>query len=282
MNTAKIFAVICLAAATSIASFQVLMIFRGNLPFNTVVPFVGINGAVIGGLFYLGIDAITASQPEGQVAKKILLIRDSAGRVLSVSRTGGEVSTAFTTKKPIEIPTIEKKYQVLSLSKSLIALGLVFEVFLSFMFISNTFTPLLVVQTPSMEPTIAPGDMIWMRGVPPTDVKVGDIITFNIPESLAKSLSSNIAGTITHRVVEIVYGNNGEVSFRTKGDNNAVEDPWVVTSDMLVGKYQMHIPYIGQVFSTIKTPIGLVTVAAIIIALIGIPELRKRGESDDV
>jgi len=284
LNTMKIFAVICLAAATSVASFQVLMIFRGNLPFNTLVPFIGINGAVIGGLFYLGIDAITVNQPEGQIAKKILLIRDKAGRVLSISRAGGEeVSSAFPSKKPIELPKVDRKGQVIGLSKTMIGLGLVFEVFLSFLLISATFTPLLIVQTKSMEPTIMTGEMIWIRGVSPTDVRVGDIITFNIPQTLAAALGTGTeAATITHRVIDIIYNNDDTISYKTKGDNRPVEDIWTVTSGMLVGRYEMQIPYLGPIISTIRTPIGIATVLALIILIVALPEIKKYGGLGDV
>ena len=283
MNTTKIFAVICLAAATSVASFQILMIFRGNLPFNTLVPFIGINGAVIGGLFYLGIDAITVNQPEGQVAKKILLIRDKAGRVLSISRAGGEdISSAFPSKKTLELPTIDRKGQVISLSKTMIGLGLVFEVFLSFLLISATFTPLLIVQTKSMEPTIMTGEMIWIRGVSPTDVRVGDIITFNIPQTLAAALGTGTeAATITHRVIDIIYNSDNTLSYKTKGDNNP-EDIWTVTSEMLIGRYEMQIPYLGPIISTIRTPIGIATVLALILLIVALPEIKKYGGLSDV
>ncbi len=283
MNTAKIFAVICLASATCVASFQILMIFRGNLSFNTLVPFIGVNGAVIGGLFYLGLDAITIAQPEAQATKKILLIRDKAGRVLSVSKAGGDtVPSAFPSKKPLELPSIDRKSQVLGLSKTIMGLGLVFLAFLGFIQISGTFTPLLIVQTESMEPTIMTGEMIWIRGVAPTDVNVGDIITFNIPETLVKAGLANEATTITHRVVEVIYAEDGTVTYKTKGDNNAVEDMWTVTSDMLVGRYEMDIPYLGPAFTAIRTPMGIVTALAVIILIIGLPEIKKYGGLGDV
>jgi signal peptidase I len=282
MNTAKIFAVICLASATCVASFQILMIFRGNLSFNTLVPFIGVNGAVIGGLFYLGLDAITIAQPESQASKKILLVRDKAGRVLSISKAGGEAPSAFPSKKPLELPKVDRKNQVIGLSKSIMGLGLVFLAFLGFIQYSGTFTPLLIVQTESMEPTIMTGEMIWIRGIAPTDVNVGDIITFNIPESLVKAGVATEASTITHRVTAILYAADGSVSFKTKGDNNPIEDLWTVTSDMLVGKYEMELPYLGPIFTSIRTPMGIVTLLAVVVLIVGLPELKKYGGFSDV
>jgi len=283
LNTAKIFAVICLASATCVASFQILMIFRGNLSFNTLVPFIGVNGAVIGGLFYLGLDAITIAQPEAQATKKILLVRDKAGRVLSISKADGDtVSSAFPSKKPLELPSIDRKNQVLGLSKTIMALGLVFLAFLGFLQISGTYTPLLVVQTDSMEPTIMTGEMIWIRGVSPTDVNVGDIITFNIPDTLVKAGVATEAATVTHRVTEVIYNKDDTISFKTKGDNNAVEDMWTVTSDMLVGRYEMEVPYLGPIFTAVRSPMGLVTVLAVVILVVGLPEIKKYGGFSDV
>jgi len=283
MNSAKIFAVICLARATCVASFQVLMIFRGNLSFNTLVPFIGVNGAVIGGLFYLGLDAITIAQPEAQASKKILLVRDKAGRVLSINKAGGDsVSSAFPSKKPLELPKVDRKNQVIGLSKTVMGLGLVFLAFLGFIQYSGTFTPLLIVQTESMEPTIMTGEMIWIRGVAPTDVNVGDIITFNIPETLVKAGVATEATSITHRVIEIIYAADGSVSFKSKGDNNPVEDMWTVTSDMIVGRYEMELPYLGQVFTAIRSPMGIVTFLAVVVLIIGLPEIKKYGGFSDV
>jgi signal peptidase len=162
------------------------------------------------------------------------------------------------------------------------SLGLVFLAFLGFIQYSGTFTPLLIVQTESMEPTIMTGEMIWIRGVAPTDVNVGDIITFNIPETLVKAGVATEATTITHRVTEVLYSADGSVSFKTKGDNNPVEDLWTVTSDMLVGRYEMELPYLGQIFTAVRTPMGIVTLLAVVILVIGLPEIKKYGGFSDV
>ena len=60
MNSAKVFSVVALASATTVAAFMALMIFRGTMPIIQMAPFIGLNGAIVGGLFYLGIDAITS------------------------------------------------------------------------------------------------------------------------------------------------------------------------------------------------------------------------------
>lgn len=74
-------------------------------------------------------------------------------------------------------------------------------------------------QGDSMEPNYHSGSLIIKREVEPTSLKVGDVISFDAPWS---------DGYLMHRIVGIrTIG--GELWFRTKGDNNPVEDPEEVT-----------------------------------------------------
>lgn len=87
----------------------------------------------------------------------------------------------------------------------------------------------MVVLTKSMEPTIEAGDLIVCEVVKTEDVKVGDVISFFDPDSSGTAV-------VTHRVVEIeVDEKTGAISFRTKGDNNNLEDRTSVPSKNLVG-----------------------------------------------
>ena len=66
-----------------------------------------------------------------------------------------------------------------------------------------------------------------------TDVKVGDVISFFDP-------AGNGTSIVTHRVIEIVE-EDGEILFRTRGDNNNTEDKELVPAENLVGIYKMRI-----------------------------------------
>ncbi|MGA5692813.1 signal peptidase I [Cytobacillus pseudoceanisediminis] len=81
----------------------------------------------------------------------------------------------------------------------------------------------LTILTNSMIPFIKAGDLVFIRKVSPSEVKVNDDITFKETETKF----------ITHRVIEIKQ-DQGTVGFVTKGDNNNVKDSNIVTSNHLM------------------------------------------------
>lgn len=76
------------------------------------------------------------------------------------------------------------------------------------------------------------GDMIFLKGT--DDIKIGDVIVFNTNENVA------YGHPIIHRVVA-VEGN----TFRTKGDNNAGADSWIVAKSQVHGKAVFGVPLLG-------------------------------------
>lgn len=108
----------------------------------------------------------------------------------------------------------------------------------------NPKSPLLgayIIVTPSMVPTINVEDAIIILRKEPEELKVKDIITFNSNDPRYSGL------TITHRIVGIEKMSNGEIFFRTKGDNNNVEDATLVPSSNVYGKVILKIPLIGYI-----------------------------------
>ena len=105
-----------------------------------------------------------------------------------------------------------------------------------------------IIVTPSMKPTINPGDMILVKKTDIDKLEKGDIITFN---------KDNIVAT--HRIEEI----DGD-SIITKGDNNNLEDTPINKSDV-IGKFMFSIPKIGYIISFAISPVGLVTMGSIIV-----------------
>jgi signal peptidase I len=281
MNSAKVFSVISLASATTVASFMALMIIRGTMPIIQMAPFIGLNGAIVGGLFYLGIDAISSFS--GQAEPKLVMIRDARGQVLSIKTEGGQQSEPFslfgeeTEEEPLDEFVEEKPLserlgltskQMTETIKTVLLIALILETYLGVAFISNNFTPFMVVTTGSMEPTINIGDLIYVKGVAPGEIKIGDIITFRPPKEYLK-------GTlVTHRVVEITYDSN-EVYFKTKGDNNPNVDPWTVSSGEVVGVQSGIIRNIGGYFLWLRTPAGIATLGIIVIAYLFWPNIKE-------
>jgi signal peptidase len=99
----------------------------------------------------------------------------------------------------------------------------------------------------SMEPAIPTGSILVSRTVASDSIIVGDIITFS---------GSGRDRFITHRVTAIDRTNG--LVFTTKGDANNAEDPFTVPAENVVGKVLVHIPFLGFLFSFVKTPFGLI------------------------
>jgi len=102
-----------------------------------------------------------------------------------------------------------------------------------------------VIATGSMEPMIYPGDIIIINQIRNKDdineLKVGDVIQFRRDNIL-----------ITHRIVAIVKDRNGQLAFRTKGDNNSSEDTRLVYPNEVRGILVKVIPKLGYPTLLIK------------------------------
>ena len=125
----------------------------------------------------------------------------------------------------------------------------------------------------SMEPAYSVGDLLYVIKTDPTDIQVGDPITFVLNEELVVA---------THRVVRIDSENS---RFYTKGDANETEDNDPVHFNNVLGVARFSIPYLGYVASFVQNPPGLyITVAACVILLLAVflPDmLRKKSKSDE-
>lgn len=122
----------------------------------------------------------------------------------------------------------------------------------------QTESPLMVVSSGSMIPTLSIGDIIIVRGADPHTVTVGTIIIFHSP--------ADYDMPIVHRVVRIIDEGNS-IFFETKGDHNPVQDGWRVPSQNLMGVYVARIPYVGLLSLELRGPLG-VTVIILLVALI--------------
>ena len=130
------------------------------------------------------------------------------------------------------------------------------------------------VISPSMEPEFCVGDLIYVKKVDPSTVKVGDPITFILNENLVIA---------THRVVRIDAENQ---HFYTKGDANQTEDTEPVHFNNLIGVPQFRVPMLGYVSHFIQHPPGTYITLAVGVVLIGIVFLpdffvRKKDEPEE-
>ena len=131
----------------------------------------------------------------------------------------------------------------------------------------------MIVLTDSMvgnnEDNFSGGDLIFVKTVKAEDVKIGDVISFFDPAGNGTSITS-------HRVVEII-NEDGEVSFKTKGDNNNTEDKLPVPAENLAGVYTgFKIVGAGRVAMFMQTPWGLIVCVVVpILLLIGWDAVRR-------
>ena len=128
---------------------------------------------------------------------------------------------------------------------------------------------LYTIISPSMEPAIKVYDVVVTRKVTdPSTIKEGDIITYVSTSTLGEGL------TITHRVKSVITTDNG-VKFRTQGDNNAIADSALVSSDHILGKVMFKIPLLGHVQFLLQSKGGLLFVLLIPALIVVIYDVVK-------
>ncbi len=126
----------------------------------------------------------------------------------------------------------------------------------------------LTVLSNSMNPSFETGDMLFVKKVDPTEVKVDDVITF-------KETGGKL---ITHRVIEVI-NNSSEIGFVTKGDNNNVKDEEVVNGENLIGKQTFIVPNAGYIAKFLRSPMGLILLILLPIAFYILLEVNDRKKS---
>lgn len=129
----------------------------------------------------------------------------------------------------------------------------------------------------SMKPTFSTGDLVVAKKVDVKDVKVGDIVTFRWNTSLA-----------THRIAEVIKDKGGNISFKTKGDNNNAVDEEVLKPSYVVGKYMFKVPFIGYVLTKLKGLTGVILIWVMFVLVVGteiyknVKDSRKKKIKDIV
>ena len=125
----------------------------------------------------------------------------------------------------------------------------------------------------SMEPHYSVGDLIYVKEVKPSEIKVGDPVTFVLNEDLTVA---------THRVIEIDQKNQ---LLRTKGDANNTADASPVHFNNVIGIPKFSIPLLGYVSDFIQNPPGMyitIGVGAALIIAVFLPDfIKKKDDSEN-
>jgi signal peptidase len=229
---------------------------------------------------YFGLtDIFTSLRPrvKAGVGSGIVLRRDENGRVVSIEFSGGQPvlrrSNASSTSAGRRMgESVKASKSRLGFLKAYIAVIVIAGVYVLSAYVLGTWTPIFAIPSNSMSPTINVGDLVLAKGVEPSSVNVGDIVVFNVPSPYDKIHPS----PIIHRVVEKI-DLNGTLYFKTKGDNNPSEDPWLLPAGNVVGVYAWRIPYMGYPILFLRSPYGLALVVVLALLPLVKPIIGRLG-----
>ncbi|NWF95911.1 MAG: signal peptidase I [Candidatus Thorarchaeota archaeon] len=161
---------------------------------------------------------------------------------------------------------------VKTLIMMVIIIGGVFGGYGIFMLAMGTTSPLVVVTSESMVPTLNRGDMLVLQRQSPEEIELGEIIVY--------TASWYTEAPIVHRVVRIETV-NGEYRYYTKGDANAHEDIGYRVYADVVGVVVLQIPAIGHVSLFLQQPEGRVLIVVVFIVILVVPEVACKDEKKD-
>lgn len=111
------------------------------------------------------------------------------------------------------------------------------------------------VMSGSMEPTIHVGSLVVLEPANSTDLRVGDVITFDPP-----GYGSEL---VTHRIVSVEAGADGPV-FQTKGDANATPDAWQIQAAGRGYRVLFSVPYLGWITGAMLGKLVLLVVLTLV------------------
>ena len=105
----------------------------------------------------------------------------------------------------------------------------------------------MTMLTGSMAPQINPGDVIVSTQVATRDLHTGMVISYHIPIDDHR--------VVTHRIVAVEHGIDGNVTVQTKGDANKTADPWKATlRGDTVFQMRAVIPELGYGIEALRAP----------------------------
>ena len=123
-----------------------------------------------------------------------------------------------------------------------------------------------IVLSGSMESEIYAGDLAIVKEIAPEIIKENDVIAFKDGDIVT-----------THRVINIIK-EDGITKYKTKGDNNNVEDNGYVLPEQVEGLFQFRVAKLGNFAMFAQTPIGMIVCLSIPVGLL---ILMQRKDSNN-
>ncbi|HXC46456.1 MAG TPA: signal peptidase I [Solirubrobacteraceae bacterium] len=141
------------------------------------------------------------------------------------------------------------------LQRALLAVGLLMLLGLAVLPHLGLYRPATVLSG-SMRPTYSPGDMIIDVPEPVSAVRVGQIISYQVPTGIHQVES--------HRIVRILSGGAHPV-VQTQGDANNWPDPWTAKLEGSTAWRQVAVlPHLGSIVNTLRG--RTIKIAAVLLA----------------
>ncbi len=120
---------------------------------------------------------------------------------------------------------------------------------------------IFAVQTDSMDPIIAPGDIVITKEIKPEDVKVGDIMAFYVDIT-----NDSVDDVVVHYIDDIQSYNN-ELIFKTKPHVSDIQDRWTIEEVDLIGVYQYQVNGLGKILLFMQSWVGRIIILLDIIII---------------
>jgi signal peptidase len=131
------------------------------------------------------------------------------------------------------------------------------------------------VQTGSMSPALAVGDIEISGPISPLSARPGQIVLFKDPSDQARLVS--------HRV-QSMWRSGSSVEFITKGDRNNTVERWSVPADGQIGKVLYKIPELGYAIAWLSDPLAralMIGVAAVLLCALALWDIWRPEEDAD-
>ncbi len=106
------------------------------------------------------------------------------------------------------------------------------------------------------------GDLIFIKEVNPSTLKVGDIVSYISTDT------DNFGEVVTHKIRSLTTDANGDPGFITYGTTTNTDDKIIVTYPYILGQYKGRVPKAGYFFDFLQTTPGYIVCILLPFALL--------------